>query len=69
MKRLIEIHTISGRSQRVKLGKRPVIREIELSDNERVVDVEMEPQRLASSDRKTVDWTWTLFIERTVEGG
>lgn len=60
---LVQITHRTGTINRVPRGETPVI-ELQLDRNQKIVSVELQPtHRSLWSDRKTLDWTWTVVTE------
>lgn len=59
---LHQITKLKGQIDRVTPDWVPTL-ELHLDPNQRVVSVEMEPITLVYSERKTVDWKWTAYID------
>lgn len=67
MPELVQISKRSGRIDRVKRGETPVI-ELHLEPEQYVANVELHEIDRYDLARKTVDWSWTVFVVTPLGG-
>lgn len=58
---LVQITKQRGRIDRVPQGETPVV-ELDLTDRQTVVSIDLQEAWAVNKDRVTHDWNWTAYI-------